>query len=91
MAGANKEEKKLTPEEEEMKQRISDLKEIVEMRGGAGIRYLRHIMSIAGIYRSAYEGNAKTNFVLGKQALALQILEDLQHAATKQQKAEILL
>lgn len=86
-----KEEKKTTPEEDARNQRLNDLKEVLEMRGGAGIRFLRRIMEEAGIYRNAYRGNAETNFILGKQAMAQQIIEDLQFAATTKQKAEILL
>lgn len=81
----------LTPEEDKYNQRINDLKEVVDMRGGAGIRFLRRLMEDAGIYRTAYRGNAETNYVLGRQSLAIQIVADLEHAATRKQRADILL
>lgn len=80
-----------TKPEDIQKQRINDLKDIVEMRGGAGIRVLRRIMADAGIFRSAYRGNAETNYILGRQSMGTQLIIDLENAVTKKQLSEILL
>ncbi len=94
MAESKKTPKELTPEDKvqnEYNQRINDLKEVVGMHGGAGIRFLRRIMNDARIYQSAYKGNVQTTYILGKHDLANAIIVDLEFAATRDQMADILL
>ncbi len=87
----DKENNKTSPEEDEYNQRIEDLRAVVNMSNGAGRRFIRNIIADAQIYKSGYKGNAETNFILGQKEAAFKIILDLQIAATKSQRADILL
>ena len=91
MPDEKKDKKELTPQDI-LNQRLEDIKAVLEMPGGAGKRYLRYIMETAGIYRTTYTGNAKTNFLEGRRSLATEIISDLdQSRVSRYDKADILI
>lgn len=86
----DQEKVELSPEDI-IKQRLSDLKEVVDVPGGAGKRFLRRIMEAAKIYQVTFTGNASTNFLEGRRSMALEIIADLEQVSSRDERAEILL
>lgn len=81
----------LPTEEELHKQWLDDLKEVIGLPCGAGVRVIRHIIGLGAIYKTTYAGNASTNFLEGRRSLVLELVKDLEEITSREIRADILL
>ncbi len=60
---------------------LEDIKEILTMKTGAGIRFFRRLMEEGSIFSTTFTGNSQTFFLEGHRNLALKFFTDVCEAA----------
>ncbi len=67
---------KLTKEEREYLNLVSDTRDLLKMPQGK--KLLWHILSMCGMYADTFQGNSRTFYEEGKRAVGLEILSFLE-------------
>ena len=78
-----------TKEELERDQELKDIAHVANTPQGK--RFLRYFFKKGMIFQSTFTGNSHTYYNEGKRGLALEILADLQEAASRDTVAEIMI
>lgn len=73
------------------KQENADLKAILELPGGEGIRFLRRVLTNCYMFSSTFTGNSATFRNEGKRAVALELIEMITQADALDELSTILI
>lgn len=67
--------------ERERAQELEDLRAILAMPKGEGIRFFRRMMALGGIFRTTFTGDSQSFFLEGRRVFATTYLKDALEAA----------
>ena len=73
------------------KQQLSDLKKILNMPGGEGIRYMRRLLSECYMFKSTFTGNSQGSLNEGKRVVGLWVVEDITQTKAYEELSQILI